>query len=322
MATVESKEDMRLIVASQFTNWQNISKDGEQAYDRSVILELVDHLMKTIKADGYQDIKTLNLILPFITNCVCSGREFADKVARETCVLEVIRDIVTQKQAFDQPILLKTVVSVIGSLIDTDLNEQDLLAFIQPTITCFLATGEEDVMSIVECVLILKEYASKHDDLIPKFATGQVITKLCTLLASKDANIYTPVALTLACTFVYDESPTIIDRAILDGVLQKFLNILYSGGGSELYHQILWGLSNITGSYCSHVDAFLQEEELVQRVITLTQNPSHLIKSEAMYVITNAIQCADVNTRMQFLDVFKQDLINSLCNSLDRTTAR
>ena len=62
LATVESKEDMRLIVASQFTNWQNISKDGEQAYDRSVILELVDHLMKTIKADGYQDIKTLNLM--------------------------------------------------------------------------------------------------------------------------------------------------------------------------------------------------------------------------------------------------------------------
>ena len=39
----------------------------------------------------------MNLILLFLANCTGSGIEFTDKVKRETCVLEVIRDLVGQK---------------------------------------------------------------------------------------------------------------------------------------------------------------------------------------------------------------------------------
>ena len=57
--------------------------------------------MEEIVADGYKDVKTLNLILSFITNCARSGTEFVYKVVRETCVLEVTKYISTQKEGFD-----------------------------------------------------------------------------------------------------------------------------------------------------------------------------------------------------------------------------
>ena len=90
-----------------------------------------------------------------------------------------------------------------------------------------------------------------------------MISKLCNLLTSKNENIYSSAAVTLSCIFVYDQSPQFIDKAILEGVFPKFLQILYSGGSTEIYHKILFGLSNITGGFQSHIDAFFQEEELV-----------------------------------------------------------
>lgn len=51
--------------------------------------------------------------------------------------------------------------------------------------------------------------------------------------------------------------------------------------------------------------AFIQEEELVQRVLMLIQNQSMVIKSEALYVIVNAIQCGGVDCRMQLFTKFK-----------------
>ena len=89
------------------------------------------------------------------------------------------------------------------------------------------------------------------------------------------------------CT--YETSPDLIDKAILAGILPKFLHLLYTGGNCTILHKILWGLSNITGGYKNHINAFVQEEELVQRVIILIENQSLVIKSEALYVIINAI---------------------------------
>ena len=141
------------------------------------------------------------------------------------------------------------------------------------------------VMSITN----LQYYTLEQTEYIPKVMTNQVIIKLCSLLQSENASIYTPSAVILASSFVYDESPAIIDKAILEGVLKHFLNLLYTGGCSDLLHKILWGLSNITGGYVSHVSAFIQEEELVQRVLILIKNKSFIVKCEALYTIVNAI---------------------------------
>ena len=42
------------------------------------------------------------------------------------------------------------------------------------------------------------------------------------------------------------------------------------------------------------------------------------IKSEALYVVVNAIELGDVNCRMQFFSRYKQDLVNPICNNLDK----
>ena len=90
-----------------------------------------------------------------------------------------------------------------------------------------------------------------------------MISKLCNLLTSKDDSIYTAATDILCCIFAYEKSPALIDKAILEGVFTKFLQILYSGGSSSIYNKILFGLSNITGGVKSHIYAFMQEEELV-----------------------------------------------------------
>ena len=103
LAYVPEDFDMQIILASQL----NYDEEGidevlhdianDFQYNKSVILEKMNHIMKAIVADGYKDIKTMNLILLFLTNCIGSGIEFTDKVKRETCILEVIRDLARQK---------------------------------------------------------------------------------------------------------------------------------------------------------------------------------------------------------------------------------
>ena len=72
--------------------------DGDLQFKKSAILGKVNNIMKEIVADGYKDIKTLNLILYFLANCCGSGIEFTDKVKRETCVIEVLKDLANQRE--------------------------------------------------------------------------------------------------------------------------------------------------------------------------------------------------------------------------------
>ena len=86
-------------------------------FKKSVILGKLNNIMKEIAADGYKDVKTLNLILLVIANCCGSGVEFTDKVKRETCVVEVLRDLAKQRVEFNQPILLLTITQNIRFLL-------------------------------------------------------------------------------------------------------------------------------------------------------------------------------------------------------------
>ena len=130
----------------------------------------------------------------------------------------------------------------------------------------------------------------------------------------KKSAIFLKAANILSSLFAYEKSPSIIDTAILEGVLPNLLQLLFSSLDQESIKIILFGLSNITGGTHEHVFAFIIEELLVQRVLTLTRNPSYVIKTEAVYVINNAIQCADEVTLVRFITEFSQDLIDSLCS--------
>ena len=94
-----------------------------------------------------------------------------------------------------------------------------------------------------------------------------VITKLCELLKSKNSAIFLEASKVLSMLFVYEKSPSIIDTAILEGVLPNLLQLLFSSIDQESIKMILFGLSNITGGTHEHVFAFIIEELLVQKEI-------------------------------------------------------
>ena len=54
----------------------------------------------------------------------------------------------------------------------------------------------------------------------------------------------------------------------------------------------------------------------------LTRNPSYVVKTEAIYVINNAIQCADYDTLVKFISEFSQDLIDPLCNIIGESNPK
>ena len=165
----------------------------------------------------------------------------------------------------------------------------------------------------MQCLEVL---AKKKLDHILKFASKQVIAKLCGLLKSKNSDIFMKAAKVLSMFFSSGQFPDVINNAILEGVFPGMLQLLYSALDSDSLGIILFGLSNITGGHHQHVTAFLEEEELVQRVLVLTSSNFGHVKAEASYVINNAIQCSTESTLMKFVTEFSQDLISSLCNIL------
>ena len=118
---------------------------------------------------------------------------------------------------------------------------------------------------------------------------NKTISKLCYLVSNENSLISHHAAYTLGCAFVQEDSSDIIDHAIAEGVFTKFLQLLYRSGDTDDLRKYLWGLSNISGGTAEHVAAFIQEEELVQRILILIQHSNIAVKCEALFVITNAI---------------------------------
>ena len=89
--------------------------------------------------------------------------------------------------------------------------------------------------------------------------------------------------------------------AIFDGFFMRVLSIL-NCGTTENKKNALFSLSNITGSSNKeHIRMFMEEEELVGRVIMLSNNDHRQLKGEATWVLTNAITCSTEEDRARFV---------------------
>ena len=95
----------------------------------------------------------------------------------------------------------------------------------------------------------LEVLARKKIEHILKFASKQVIAKLCGLLKSKNSDIFMKAAKVLSMFFSSEEYPDVINNAIFEGVFPDMLQLLYSALDSESLSIILFGLSNITGGH-------------------------------------------------------------------------
>ena len=106
-------------------------------------------------------------------------------------------------------------------------------------------SNTHDLWRQMKCLHVLATNCIEHAE---SFANKMVITKLCGLLKSKNSAIFLEASKILSMLFVYEKSPTIIDTAILEGVLPNLLQLMFSSIDQESMKLILFGLSNITGS--------------------------------------------------------------------------
>ena len=85
-------EELKLVFLSTFAERANLNSEVIQAdfdQNKSSILDKVDRMLREIIRDGCQDLKTLNMILNFLGNCIREMNPgFAKKVVKETCILE------------------------------------------------------------------------------------------------------------------------------------------------------------------------------------------------------------------------------------------
>ena len=88
-----NKREMAVICASIIPVASYISEDKLMAdlnSKTSIILSKVDNLIREKMNQGCKDIKTLNMMFHFLSNCIATGKDFARKVIQETCYLDVL----------------------------------------------------------------------------------------------------------------------------------------------------------------------------------------------------------------------------------------
>ena len=196
-------------------------------------------------------------------NNLVAGSNLEKKFLEETRLIDTVSELANVELGLDQLSLMQTTSNLIKHFILDETDAKLILLFSYQINLSFLWTPESDEIGIIEQMHSLEVLARKKIEHILKFASKQVIAKLCGLLKSKNADIFMKAAKVLSMFFSSEEYPDVINYAIVEGVFPGMLQLLYSALDSESLGIILFGLSNITGGHEQHVTAFLNEEQLV-----------------------------------------------------------
>ena len=96
-----------------------------------------------------------------------------------------------------------------------------------------------------------------------------------------------------------------------------------SVGTNNQKQKALFSLSNITGSLDkSLIHSFIEDEQLVALVFQQSHNLTHMLKCEAVWVITNTVTQADSDGRAQMKRKYGIELIRVLCARLRDMTEK
>ena len=88
----------------------------------------------------------------------------------------------------------------------------------------FIASTDED---LIACIRALSEFSDLSNAYIPVMATETVINKLCSLL-DKDEPILQQTVVKCLSTMFASVDPSVVETALIAGVLPRFTNILDS----------------------------------------------------------------------------------------------
>ena len=109
---------------------------------------------------------------------------------------------------------------------------------------------------------------------------------------------------------------TVSEQAIQAGYLTNVKEILNTTCNLELVRSALWGLSNLVCENYRSTQTFFCEQDLVQRIIVLAQNPSELIRTESLWVLTNAITSSEPQVILWMFNNEGKDLFHAFGKNL------
>ena len=92
-------------------------------------------------------------------------------------------------------------------------------------------------------------------------------------------------------------------------ILDKITPLLQSSN-SLVIKESLWTLSNITASKIPHIKLFLSRDTLVERVMTLAKSQNIDTRSEAIWVLANAVNCGSSNEAKELFGVEEGEVVN------------
>ena len=152
-----------------------------------------------------------------------------------------------------------------------------------------LFTDDSDIIS--DCLWTLSYILDTNDDsIIAYVADSEVIVKICEYLGSKESPVYIPAIRAMGNILTTNDG-SIVEKCLFHGVLDTFTSLLYQSN-SNVIKECLWSLSNIVATSTDSVIKFIQSSAF-ERVLVLTDSKNIDHKKESLFVITNAITCAD-----------------------------
>lgn len=115
------------------------------------------------------------------------------------------------------------------------------------------------------------------------------------------------------------EEDCVLDRFATEGYLDK-IGLLLTSPDANIHRLCLWGVSNLVTKE-SHVIAFFSNERIVNRVMVMMKLSQDFIRSEAGFVMSNALTSCEAQTLKIIFDNHKGDLIEGVLWCL-RSTAK
>ncbi len=145
---------------------------------------------------------------------------------------------------------------------------------------------------------------------------GEILPKVVWCLdLNNEPSISVPAVRTIANISTSDDNYT-ISKAIFEGLIPRLLTY-FEGGNSwcmKIISEVCWTFSNIFASGSTLIEEVLNyhEGEVFKRLFEMVKSKAVDIAKESLWAILNAITEADFAIRLRLVDMFGDEIIESL----------
>lgn len=138
-----------------------------------------------------------------------------------------------------------------------------------------------------------------YEETIDAISQSEVLMRIIDKLGASDLSLFVP-AVRCVGNILTASDPSIVERCLFCGVLDKLTNILYQSN-SNIIKECLWGFSNITAGPSTHVAKFV-ESDAFDRILFLCESTNIDIRKESLFVMANAVTQGDMFVRSKIYE--------------------